>query len=236
MQRRRYGRAVPSALLVAEPEPSTGTFLERHLTDDGYAVVRTEDGDAVLDLAERTRPDLVLLGTELDVCRRLREGEPGRAWNRNVPVIVLGPAEADAVDRVRAFDRGADDFVARPFMYEELLARIRAVLRRVSPPPGRRLEAGEIAIDRATRGVSVGGRRVALPSKEYELLVKLASDPTRVFPKEELLRDVWGFRSAARTRTLDSHASRLRRKLALVSRSPYVINEWGIGYRLMLES
>ncbi len=225
-----------SALLIAEPEPLTGTFLERHLTDDGYAVLRAEDGDGALDLAERTRPDLVLLGTELEVCRRLREGEPGRSWDRNVPVIVLGPAEADAVDRVRAFDRGADDFVSRPFIYDELLARIRAVLRRTAPAPGRRVEAGEIVIDRATRGVSVAGRRVALPSKEYDLLLKLASDPTRVFSKEELLRDVWGFRSAARTRTLDSHASRLRRKLAGVSETPYVLNEWGIGYRLMLAS
>lgn len=236
MRPSRYGREVSSALLIAEPEPFTGTFLERHLTDDGYSVFRAEDGDGALDLAERSRPDLVLLGTEVEVCRRLREGEPGRSWDRNVPVIVLGPAEADAVDRLRAFDRGADDFVARPFMYDELLARIRAVLRRVAPPPGQRLEAGEIVIDRATRVVSVGGRRIGLPSKEYDLLVKLATHPTRVFAKEELLRDVWGFRSAARTRTLDSHASRLRRKLAGLSQTPYVINEWGVGYRLMLES
>lgn len=184
-----------SALLIAEPEPATGTFLERHLADDGYEVLRAEDGEAALELAERVKPDLVLLGTELEVCRRLREGEPGRSWDRNVPVIVLGPAEADAIDRVRAFDRGADDFVARPFMYDELLARIRAVLRRVAPPVGQRFEAGEILIDRATRGVTVASRRVTLPSKEYELLVKLASDPMRVFAKDELLRDVWGFRS-----------------------------------------
>jgi DNA-binding response OmpR family regulator len=188
-----------SALLIAEPEPATGVFLERHLSDDGFAVVRAEDGDGALDLAERAKPDLVLLGTELDVCRRLREGEPGRSWDRNVPVIVLGPAEADAVDRVRAFDRGADDFVARPFLYEELLARIRAVLRRVAPPAGQVLEAGEIVIDRGTRCVAVGGRRVVLPSKEYELLVKLATDPTRVFSKDELLREVWGFRSLGST-------------------------------------
>src|SRR2546421_12148297 len=122
-----------AALLLAEPEPTVAGFLERHLTDDGFAVVKAEAGDEALALAERARPDRVLLGTELDVCRRLREGEPGRSWNREVPVIVLGPEEADAVDRVRAFDRGADDFVARPFLYEELLARIRAVLRRVTP-------------------------------------------------------------------------------------------------------
>ena len=220
--------------MIAEPELSTGLFLERHLTSDGFAVVRAEHADDALELAERARPDLVLLGTEVDVCRRLREGEPGRSWNRDVPVIVLGPAEADAVDRVRAFDRGADDFVARPFLYDELLARIRAVLRRVAPEPGQLLEAGEIVIDRATRCVSVRGQRVTVPSREFELLVELASAPTRVFTKDELLRDVWGYRSLGRTRTLDSHASRLRRKLAEATDTPYVVNEWGVGYRLML--
>ena len=112
------------ALLIAEPEPETGGFLERHLSEDGFEVLRTEDGEAALSLAEQARPDLVLLGGELDVCRRLREGEPGRSWNRDVPVIVLGAEEADVIDRVRAFDRGADDFVGRPFVYDELLARI----------------------------------------------------------------------------------------------------------------
>ena len=102
-----------AALLVADPEPSVATFLERHLTDDGFDVVRAVEGDEALELAERARPDLVLLA-ELDVCRRLREGEPGRSWDRDVPVIVLGRAQADAVDRVRAFARGCDDYLAKP--------------------------------------------------------------------------------------------------------------------------
>src|SRR5437870_5221608 len=102
-----------AALLVADPEPSIATFLERHLTDDGFDVVRADESDEALELAERARPDLVLLA-ELDVCRRLREGEPGRSWDRDVPVIVLGRAHADAVDRVRAFARGCDDYLAKP--------------------------------------------------------------------------------------------------------------------------
>ncbi|HEX3454663.1 MAG TPA: response regulator transcription factor [Gaiellaceae bacterium] len=222
------------ALLIAEPEPATGVFLERHLAEDGFAVLRTADGEDALSLAERVKPDLVLLGGELDVCRRLREGEPGRSWNRDVPVIVLGAEEADAVDRVRAFDRGADDFVGRPFLYDELLARIRAVLRRVAPEPGLVLEAGELVVDRSTRCVMISGRVLPLPVKQFDLLAKLASDPTRVFPKDELLRDVWGYRSIGRTRTLDSHASRLRRRLGEATDTPYVINAWGLGYRLML--
>src|SRR5919201_3870361 len=144
-----------AALLLAEPEPGTGTFLERHLTDDGFDVVRAEAGEQALELAELARPDLVLLGTELDVCRRLREGEPGRSWNRDVPVIVLGQAQADAVDRVRAFDRGCDDYVCRPFHYDELVWRIRAILRRSSPRLPSVLEVGELRVDRTTRCVTI---------------------------------------------------------------------------------
>jgi DNA-binding response OmpR family regulator len=221
-------------VLLAEPEPATRGFLERHLRQDGFAVVEAVDGEA-LELVERSRPDLLLVSDELalDLCGRLREGEPGRSWDRDLPVIVLGGQAADAVDRVRAFARGADDFVARPFHYEELVARIRAVLRRTQPAPGRVLSAGAIEVDTATRRVAVAGERVPLPGKEYELLVKLAGDPHRVFTKEELLREVWGFRSLGRTRTLDSHASRLRRRLARPGQPPYVQNVWGVGYCLL---
>jgi DNA-binding response OmpR family regulator len=226
-----------NALLLAEPEAETRGYLERHLTEDGFEVVGAAATSETLELAERARPDLVLLGigdgSGLELCRRLREGEPGRSWNRDVPVIVLGQEEADAVDRVRAFARGCDDYVARPFVYDELVARIRAVLRRYSPSPQDRLEAGEIVVDRVARVVTVCGRPVPLAGKEYELLAKLASEPTRVFTKEQLLRDVWGFRSIGRTRTVDSHASRLRRKLAACSATPYVLNVWGVGYRLL---
>ena len=223
-----------SALLLAESEESTRSFLERHLTQDGFEVVGAENGEA-LDVLERVCPDLVLIGDPegQELCRRLREGEPGRSWDREVPVILLGGEQSDPVDRVRAFDRGCDDYLERPFHYDELVARIRAVLRRAGQPAAERLEAGAIEIDRPTRRVTVGGERVVLPSKEYELLLKLASDPQRVFTKEELLREVWGFRSIGRTRTLDSHASRLRRRLARPGQPPYVRNVWGVGYCLL---
>ena len=204
-----------TALLLAEPEPGTRGFLERHLTSDGFQVV---DGEV--------RPDLVLLGDSaaIDECR---------ARHGDVPVIVLGQPESDAVDRVRALERGCDDFLMRPFAYEELRARIRAVLRRTSPAPHETRRAGPITADLATRGVRVAQVPVALAGKEYELLLKLMTDPTRVFTKEQLLRDVWGFRSLGRTRTLDSHASRLRRKLAAAGGGSAVINVWGVGYRLL---
>jgi DNA-binding response OmpR family regulator len=221
-------------VLLAEPEPATRGFLERHLRQDGFEVVEAEDGKA-LELLEQSQPDVVLVSDQLalDLCARLREGDPGHSWDRDLPVIVLGGQQADAVDRVRAFARGCDDFVVRPFHYDELVARIRAVLRRTQPAPGRVLQAGAIEVDTATRRVTVGDERVALPGKEYELLVKLAGDPNRVFTKEELLREVWGFRSLGRTRTLDSHASRLRRRLARPDRPPYVQNVWGVGYCLL---
>jgi DNA-binding response OmpR family regulator len=219
---------VTSALLLAEPEDSTRSFLERHLTQDGFEVVGAENGDAV-DLLSRICPALVLIGDPegLELCRKLREVD------HEVPVILLGAPESDPVDRVRAFDRGCDDYLDRPFHYDELVARIRAVLRRAAPAEPERVEAGEIVIDRPTRRVTVAGERVVLPSKEYELLLKLASDPRRVFTKDELLRDVWSFRSQGRTRTLDSHASRLRRRLTRPGGTPYVCNVWGVGYCLL---
>ena len=222
-----------AALIVAEPETPARGFLERHLADDGFQVLAASALGEALDLAESVRPDLVLV-SELELCRRLREGEPGRSWDRDVPVILLGHVQADAVDRVRAFERGVDDYLDRPFSYEELRARIHAVLRRAAPRAGDVLEAGEIEIDRPTRCVRVAGRRVVLAAKEFELLARLAEHPTKVFTKEELLREVWGFRAMGRTRTLDSHASRLRRKIAAATDIPYVLNEWGVGYRLML--
>ena len=151
-------------------------------------------------------------------------------------MIVLGREEADAVDRVHAFRRGCDDYVAPPFDYQELVERIHAVLRRARPAPPELLEAGPVRIDTRTRDVRVSGRRIHLSQKEYELLVQLAREPARVFTKEELLYEVWEYRAPARTRTLDSHASRLRRKLReAAAGEPLVENVWGVGYRLLGE-
>jgi DNA-binding response OmpR family regulator len=204
---------VSNALHLHAPD----AFLVRHLTSDGFRVVGDE-----------APPDLALLDDAAAVDEiRSRYGD--------VPVIVLGPPDSDAVDRVRAFARGCDDFLARPFDYEELLARIRAVLRRTASPEHEVVVAGPIRVDLATRTVRVRERIVSLAGKEYELLLKLMSDPDRVFTKEQLLREVWGFMSLGRTRTLDSHASRLRRKLQAADEGPFVVNVWGVGYRLFAE-
>jgi len=107
------------------------------------------------------------------------------------------------------------------------------VLRRATPPVAERVEAGRLVVDRVTRTVTLGGRPVHLAAKEFELLARLAAEPKRVFTKDELLRDVWGYRSFCRTRTLESHASRVRRKLALGPDDRFVVNVWGVGYKLV---
>jgi len=200
-----------AALLLATCEPE----LERHLPEDGFRLVPPGG-----------RFDLVLSGDIEDVDR----------FARHAPVIVIGRAEADAVDRVHAFRKGCDDYVPAPFDYQELVERIRAVLRRARPPAPELIEAGPVRIDTRTRDVRLGGRRIQLSQKEYELLVHLAREPERVFTKAELLYEVWEYRAVGRTRTLDSHASRLRRKLREAgSAGALVENVWGVGYRLLGE-
>jgi DNA-binding response OmpR family regulator len=202
-----------TTVLVTEHEPVTRGLLERQLRDDGFE----------LALPGR-EPDLVLAGNAAEIER----------WRGQVPVIVLGPAEAEPDERVRAFRRGCDDYVARPFHYDELVERMRAVLRRTGGGSSATLVAGPLTIDRRARVVAVGGVRIDLSQKEYELLLHLASEPERVFTKDELLRDVWGYRTRSRTRTLDAHASRLRRKLRAADPSAELVeNEWGVGYRLL---
>jgi DNA-binding response OmpR family regulator len=222
---------MPSAVLVAEPELERRELLGRQLRDDGFDVLGAARRSEALELAESARPDVVLLA-ELELCLRLREGEPGRSWDRNVPVIVLA-SSSDPVERVRALDRGADDVVGRPFAYDELLARIRALIRRTAGASEDVIVAGHLVVDRPTRRVHVRDTPIFLSAKEFELVAKLASQPHRVWTKEELLRDVWGFRALGRTRTLESHASRVRKKLCISPEDRFVVNVWGVGYRML---
>jgi DNA-binding response OmpR family regulator len=203
------------AVLLAESEPETRGFLERHLRRDGF------------EIAAPGGPfDLVLAG-DVDAVDH---------WVERAPVIVIGREDADAIDCIDALRRGCDDYVERPFSYQELLERIRAVLRRTQPRDPEVVEAPPVRIDVRTRVARVEGRRLQLSQKEYELLLMLAREPDRVFTKVELLRDVWGYRVTARTRTLDSHASRLRRKLREGGAHVELVdNVWGVGYRLLGE-
>jgi DNA-binding response OmpR family regulator len=202
-----------TALLLAEREPAMRGFLERQLRSDGFDVLAFASSSALPRAAD---PDVLVLGDPDELDHVVPD----------CPVIVLGRRD----DAVRALAR-ADDYLVRPFAYEELVARIHAVLRRC-PPRHDRLRIGPLEIDRAARRVVVDGRDVPLAQKELAFLVKLASDPDRVFTREQLLRDVWGYRTWAPTRTVESHASRVRCKLAAAGLADWVVNVWGVGYKL----
>jgi DNA-binding response OmpR family regulator len=227
-----------ASVVVCEDDAVTLELLCDHLAADRFGVLPAPSASDALRLCHYNQPDLLLLdlslpdASGLDVLREIREADGIEArFDPQLPVIVLSGRGADA-DRVRGLDAGADDYVTKPFRFEELRARIGAVLRRRSTRRDGPCRVGELAIDPLRHKVTVGDRDIQLAKKEFTLLRALASDPTRVFTKEELLRDVWGFRSPGRTRTLDSHASRLRRKLD-PEHGRYVVNCWGIGYRLI---
>jgi DNA-binding response OmpR family regulator len=228
----------PSVLLV-EDDALLQTFLADNLAADGFTVMTAESVADGLRLAAYRRPDLALVdvglpdGSGLELLARVRGAD--RASSRlepGLPIVVLSGRTSE-LDRIRAFDRGADDFVAKPFSYGELRRRLDALLRRTRDRRGGgRVQVGGLVVDPVSREVHVRGQRVALSAKEFALLLALASEPTRVYSKEELLRDVWGFRSLGTTRTLDSHACRLRQKLG-VAGDAFVVNVWGVGYRLI---
>lgn len=209
-----------------------------HLAADRFGVLPAPSASDALRLCRFNQPDLLLLdlslpdASGLDVLREIREADGVESrFDPRLPVIVLTGRSA-ATDRVRGLDSGADDYVTKPFAYGELRARIGAVLRRRNALREGPSRVGDLVLDPVRRRVTVDGQPVALAKKEFALLRALAADPTRVFSKEELLNDVWGYRGPLKTRTLDSHASRLRRKLD-PRFGRYVINCWGIGYRLI---
>lgn len=228
-----------TTLLVLEDDGATRAFLADNLTADGFEVLAAETTQEALRLLETAAPDLAILdvglpdGSGLDLVGRVRSADGvSSRLDPALPVIIVS-GHAGELERLRSLRRGADDFVAKPFSYPELLERVRAVLRRSGPRPRLgRIRVGNLTIDPATREVYLRGRPVELSQKEFALLRRLASDPVRVFTKEELLREVWGFVAMGSTRTLDSHACRLRRKLGEEG-DAYVVNVWGVGYRLM---
>ncbi len=229
----------PVAILVVEDDAPTRTFLADNLTADGYALLTAGSVRDAVRALEYHRVDLAVVDvglpddSGLELLRRIREAGPaGSRLDARLPLIVLSGRAGDS-DRVRALERGADDFVAKPFSYGELRLRIAAVLRRASGRRGNGLNrVGELLLDPLGRQVWLRGTRIALAGKEFALLQALAAEPTRVFTKAELLRDVWGFRAMGATRTLDTHACRLRQKLG-VHGDRYVVNVWGVGYRLL---
>lgn len=228
-----------ATILLIEEDDATRTFLADHLTADGYDMLVADCVRDGIRHLETSYPDLALVDVDLpdssglDLVSHVREADGvASRIDPQVPLMLLS-ARCGELDRVRGFERGADDVVEKPFSYRELRCRVEALLRRADPGrSGGRLRVAEIELDTASRTALLGGTVLELSAKEFALLRVLAADPTRVFTKAELLRTVWGRRTVGTTRTLDSHACRLRRKLG-AGGGRYVVNVWGVGYRLV---
>lgn len=227
-----------ASVVVCEDDEVTLELLCDNLAADRFGVLPAPSASDALRLCRYNHPDLLLLdlslpdASGLDVLREIRRADGVETrFDPRLPVIVLSGRGAD-VDRVRGLEAGADDYMTKPFLMPELRARIGALLRRRTILRDGPTRVGELVVDPFRRRVTVDGVPVSLSKKEFTLLRVLASDPTRVFTKEELLREVWGYKGPNKTRTLDSHASRLRRKLD-GRQGRYVVNCWGVGYRLV---
>ncbi|MBI3637728.1 MAG: response regulator transcription factor [Candidatus Rokubacteria bacterium] len=219
-------------ILIADDEPEIVRGLEDNLRFEGYRTAAAADGEEALRLALEQAPDLVLLDVMMpkmsgwDVCRELRRR------GREVPVIML-TARGEEADRVRGLELGADDYVTKPFALRELLARVRAVLRRPAPrPAAEALAFGDVRVHVRGRQVVKAGREIRLTRKEFDLLVYLLEHRGEIVTRERLLDDVWGYERFPTTRTVDTHVLRLRRKFeADPDRPAFILTAHGQGYR-----
>ncbi|HEX2441021.1 MAG TPA: response regulator transcription factor [Methylomirabilota bacterium] len=224
---------MPADVLVVEDEPDIRNLVVHHLTREGFRCRVAASGAEALARVRTATPDLVVLDLMLpemdglEVCRRLR-ADPATA---TIPIIML-TAKADEVDRVVGLEMGADDYVAKPFSPKELVARVRAVLRRARPgEAGRALSVGAVSLDATRHLVTVGGAPIELTPKEFDLLQALLEAAGRVLSREHLLNRVWGYARAdeIESRTVDVHIRRLRAKLGGEERRIATIK--GVGYR-----
>jgi DNA-binding response OmpR family regulator len=216
-------------ILVVEDERNIASLVELYLTNEGFSVEIAEDGAKGLEMADRLRPSLIVLDVMLpgidgiEVCRRLRAGS-------RVPIIMLTARDTE-IDRVLGLELGADDYVTKPFSPRELVARVKAVLRRVEAPEeeGERLVLGPVGIDIARREARVADRLVELTPKEFDLLAFLVRNRGIVFTRDRLLERVWGYRQPVDSRTVDSHVRSLRAKLG--DEAEVVKTVRGVGYK-----
>jgi DNA-binding response OmpR family regulator len=234
-----YMEPDPPTILIVEDHSATRRFLADNLAADGYEPIEAATAAEGLRLIAAGPPELAIIDLGLpdrdglELLSQVRSSaRRGGSLDSQLPVLILS-GRAGELDRIRGFERGTDDYLVKPFSYGELRGRLDALLRRARARPRLgRLRVGALELDPMSREAWVDGQVVHLTNKEFALALRLATEPTRVFTRAELLAEVWGFQSVGATRTLDSHASRLRRKLSLGSRR-FVVNVWGIGYRLL---
>src|SRR3954451_7558871 len=217
-------------VLVVDDDPALAEMLGIVLRGEGLEPSFVADGDAALGAFRRERPDIVLLdlmlpGTDgLEVCRQIRA-------ESDVPIIML-TAKSDTVDVVLGLESGADDYVVKPFKPKEVVARVRARLRRTDDPAPEMLQIADVTIDVGAHEVRRGDEKIALTPLEFDLLVALARKPRTVFTRETLLESVWGYRHAADTRLVNVHVQRLRSKVEIDAEHPQVVvTVRGIGYK-----
>ena len=221
------------SVLIVEDDPNIRELLQLYLEKGGYAVTLAADGGQGLEKFRAIKPNLVLLDVMMPVmdgwtvCKAIRQ-------ESNTPVIML-TAKGETDDKVTGLRSGADDYVTKPFEMKELLARIEAVLRRTDrvteEVSARRLTFDKLVIDMDSFELLVDGKKVDAPPKEMELLFYLASSPNRVYTRNQLLDEVWGFDYFGDSRTVDVHVKRLREKLEGVSEKWSVKTVWGVGYK-----
>ena len=217
-------------ILIIEDDSNIRELLRLYLSQEGYKIETAQDGMEGLRAFRAHEPDLILLDLMMPVMDGTQVIKEVRAVSK-VPVIML-TAKSETFDKVLGLDLGADDYITKPFETRELIARIRAVLRRYGDnEPPKKLEFDNLIIDKESYNITVNGKLMEIPPKEIELLYFLASSPNRVFTRAQLLDDVWGFDYFGDTRTVDVHVKRLREKLLDVSPQWEIKTVWGVGYK-----
>ena len=227
---------MPRKILIVEDETNIADLINLYLKKEGYETMVANDGGKALELYRLFRPDLVLLDIMLpvldgwSVCAKIRETDA-------TPIIML-TAKGETIDKVSGLEMGADDYIVKPFEMKELLARVHAVLRRTGgdEAKAKRLSYDGLVIDLDSYELEVMGHRVDTPPKELELLYHLAASPNRVFTRNQLLDEVWGFDYYGDSRTVDVHIKRLREKLEGVSDQWSLKTVWGVGYKFELRN
>ena len=233
----RYDANAQPLVLVVEDEPAQAEIVAYNLEKEGYRVARAADGDAALEALTDDPPDLVVLDwmlpgpSGIEICRRIR----ARRETRNIPVVML-TARGEEADRVRGLDTGADDYVVKPYSVSELVARVRAHLRRARPAAaGERLTYADIEMDAERHRVTRAGQPVKLGPTEYRLLAVFLERPGRVWSREQLLDRAWGRDVYLDLRTVDVHVGRLRKALNVAGEGDVIRTVRGAGYAMDVE-
>lgn len=224
-----------STVLVADDDENIRNLLTLYLSKEGFAVEQASDGAEAILKAQQLKPELIVLDIMMPVLDGMEVCRQVRKFSR-VPIIML-TARVEDEDRIMGLELGADDYVSKPFNPRELVARVKAVLRRITEPPkdmggDHMLRFPHLVIDRQEYVVVASGQTMQLTNKEMELLWHLASHPGRVFSREQLLESIWGYEYFGDTRTVDTHIKRVRQKLGVHADTPWDIKTvWGVGYK-----